>query len=73
MPIGIIYKSGVSAQLKSAVMLAGLNSFGNTLIEEQVQSRDHTENILRKNKDIIKITKMMFYNIIKNTMLVIKT
>ena len=57
LPIGIIYKSGVSAQLKSAVMLAGLNSFGNTLIEEQVQSRDHTENILRKNKDIIKIKK----------------
>ena len=38
-------------------MLSGLNSFGNTLIEEQVQSRDHTENILRKNKDIIKIKK----------------
>ena len=26
MPIGINYKAGVSAQLKSAVILAGLNS-----------------------------------------------
>jgi 3-phosphoshikimate 1-carboxyvinyltransferase len=32
MPIGINYKSGVSAQLKSAVMLAGLNSFATTEI-----------------------------------------
>ena len=31
-PIGIKYKAGVSAQLKSAVMLAGLNSYGNTQI-----------------------------------------
>jgi 5-enolpyruvylshikimate-3-phosphate synthase len=36
MPIGINYKAGVSAQLKSAVILAGLNSYGNTkIIEEQ--------------------------------------
>jgi 3-phosphoshikimate 1-carboxyvinyltransferase len=49
MPIGIRYKAGVSAQLKSAVILAGLNSYGNTIIEEQVSSRDHTENILKKN------------------------
>ena len=32
MPIGIKYVAGVSAQLKSAVILAGLNSFGNTEI-----------------------------------------
>ena len=31
LPVGINYKAGVSAQLKSAVMLAGLNSFGNTI------------------------------------------
>ena len=35
MPVGIYYKAGVSAQLKSAVILAGLNSFGNTIIEEK--------------------------------------
>ena len=57
MPIGINYKSGVSAQLKSAVMLAGLNSFGDTIIKEQVGSRDHTENLLMKNTQSIKIIK----------------
>ena len=57
MPIGINYKSGVSAQLKSAVMLAGLNSFGNTCIKEQVASRDHTENLLMDNKQSMTIKK----------------
>ena len=32
MPIGIDYEAGVSAQLKSAVILAGLNAYGNTRI-----------------------------------------
>jgi len=57
MPIGIKYKAGVSAQLKSAVMLAGLNSFGTTEIIEDKKSRDHTENILIKNSQTIKIKK----------------
>ena len=57
MPIGINYKSGVSAQLKSAVMLAGLNSFGNTYIKEKIASRDHTENLLMNNKQSITIKK----------------
>ena len=35
MPIGINYKAGVSAQLKSAVILAGLNSYGNTKLIEK--------------------------------------
>ena len=56
-PIGINYKAGVSAQLKSAVMLAGLNSYGNTTIIEDKKSRDHTENILLKNSQVIKIKK----------------
>ena len=54
-PIGITYESGTSAQLKSAVILAGLNSFGNTEIIEKLRSRDHTENFLIKNKKAIKI------------------
>ncbi len=54
-PIGIEYKAGVSAQLKSAVILAGLNSFGNTKITEMARSRDHTENMLFKNKNVINI------------------
>ena len=55
MPIGIIYEAGVSAQLKSAVLLAGLNSYGETKILEQQKSRDHTEQMLLHNKDVIKI------------------
>ena len=49
MPVGINYKAGVSAQLKSAVMLAGLNSFGETKIIETLRSRNHTENMLLNN------------------------
>ena len=57
MPIGIDYKAGVSAQLKSAVILAGLNSYGTTEILETKKSRNHTENMLLKNKSVIKIKK----------------
>ncbi len=55
MPIGINYESGISAQLKSAVLLAGLNSNGTTKIFEKVQSRDHTENLLKKNSNSLNI------------------
>ena len=54
-PLGISYNSGKSAQLKSAVILAGLNANGKTLINEDEISRDHTENILKKNKNSFKI------------------
>lgn len=54
-PVGINYIAGESAQLKSAVILAGLNSYGVTSILEETQSRDHTENLLSKNKQTIKI------------------
>ena len=54
-PIGIKYKSGISAQLKSAVILAGLNSYGETEIAELEKSRNHTENMLLKNSRAIKI------------------
>ena len=57
MPVGIRYKSGISAQLKSAVMLAGLNSYGLTKIYEKDKSRDHTENMILKNTQSIKIKK----------------
>ena len=58
MPIGIKYIAGSSAQIKSAVILAGLNSFGNTSIIEKQNSRDHTENMLVNNSEIIKIKNM---------------
>ncbi|MEK9954607.1 MAG: 3-phosphoshikimate 1-carboxyvinyltransferase [Pelagibacteraceae bacterium] len=56
-PIGIEYKAGVSAQLKSAVMLAGLNANGVTNVIEEKKSRNHTENMLLQNKKLIKIKK----------------
>ena len=43
--------------IKSAVIFAGLNSFGNTEITERKKSRDHTENILKNNTQAIKIKK----------------
>ena len=55
MPIGIKYLAGNSAQLKSAVIFAGLNSYGITQIEEKKKSRDHTENMLAHNSQAIKI------------------
>ncbi len=36
-----------SAQVKSAVLLAGLNARGTTRVEEPERTRDHTENMLR--------------------------
>lgn len=57
MPIGIEYNSGVSAQLKSAVMLAGLNAYGVTNIIEEKKSRNHTENMLLKNTNMFKVKK----------------
>ena len=54
-PLGIKYESGVSAQLKSAVMLAGLNSYGITEIIQKEVSRDHTEKMISHNKDVIKV------------------
>ena len=36
-----------SAQVKSAILLAGLNAPGHTLVEEPAATRDHSENMLR--------------------------
>lgn len=45
---GIDYKSPVpSAQIKSAILLAGLYSEGKTIVREEFTSRDHTERMLR--------------------------
>ena len=55
MPVGIEYKAGVSAQLKSAVLLAGLNANGVTNVIEENQSRNHTENMLLQSHNVLKI------------------
>jgi len=45
---GISYWTPVaSAQLKSAILLAGLNAEGKTTVTEPARSRDHTERMLR--------------------------
>jgi 3-phosphoshikimate 1-carboxyvinyltransferase len=46
-PTPIVYRTPVaSAQIKSAVLLAGLNSPGETTVIESEASRDHTEKML---------------------------
>ena len=46
--IGINYFQPVSsAQVKSCIILAGLNAFGKTQIHEKIKSRDHTEIMLK--------------------------
>ncbi len=45
---GIYYKQNIaSAQVKSAILLAGLYSDEDVCIEEPIKSRNHTENMLR--------------------------
>lgn len=47
-PVPITYELPVaSAQVKSAVLLAGLNAPGETVVIERVATRDHTERMLR--------------------------
>jgi 3-phosphoshikimate 1-carboxyvinyltransferase len=47
-PIPIVYESPVpSAQLKSAVLLAGLSAPGETVVIEEEATRDHTERMLK--------------------------
>lgn len=48
LPVPISYRLPVaSAQVKSAVLLAGLNTPGETTVIESIPTRDHTENMLR--------------------------
>ena len=47
-PIPITYQTPVaSAQIKSAILLAGLNSPGTTTVIEKEKTRDHTERMLQ--------------------------
>lgn len=46
-PLPVTYESPMaSAQVKSAVLLAGLNTAGETKVIEKVKTRDHTEKML---------------------------
>jgi len=47
-PAPLTYRLPVaSAQVKSAILLAGLNAEGETVVQEPEATRDHTENMLR--------------------------
>ena len=46
-----------SAQVKSSILLAGLNTLGITVVEEKKISRNHTENLLKAIKADITIKK----------------
>ena len=52
MPIEFKFDAGISSQIKSAVMLAGINSYGKTLIVEKIKA----EIILKK---CLNITEML--------------
>ena len=65
---GIIYRPLViSAQVKSAILLAGLFAKGNTRIVEKIATRDHTERMLRVfGADIVIKNKIIGLNPDKN-------
>ena len=48
--------SVASAQVKSAILLAGLNARGMTLVDEPVPTRDHSENMLRHFGAYVRVT-----------------
>jgi len=65
MPVAINHEEKIgSAQVKSSVILASLNSPGITRIKELKKSRDHTENMLKFAGANIKIKKFKTYNLI---------
>ncbi len=53
-----------SAQVKSAILLAGLNANGKTEIEEPVKSRNHTEKLLKAMGVNLKIEEKDNYKVI---------
>jgi len=65
MPIAISHEEKIgSAQVKSSIILASLNTPGITKIKELKKSRDHTENMLKFIRAKIKIKKFKTYNLI---------
>ena len=70
-PLGVEYRAGVSAQLKSAVILAGLNANGVTNIIEEKLSRNHTENMLQQSSNILKIKKIYGKNYLDSLKIIV--
>ena len=58
--VGIDYKMPVaSAQVKSAILLAGIGADGKTTVREEIKSRDHTERMLAAMGAKIKTDKLV--------------
>ncbi len=54
---GMVWRQSVaSAQVKSAILLAGLNAAGETMVIEPEPSRDHTERMLRAFGAVVEVT-----------------
>ena len=65
MPMAISHKEKIgSAQVKSAIIFASLNTPGITKIKELKKSRDHTEKMLKYTGANIKVKKLKNYNLI---------
>lgn len=65
MPVAINHEEKIgSAQVKSSIIFASLNTPGITGIKELKKSRDHTENMLKFAGAKIKIKKFKTYNLI---------
>ena len=56
-----------SAQIKSAILLAGVNTDGTTAITEPIATRNHTENMLRAFGAKVEVTKRNGADVIKLT------
>ncbi len=68
MVMPVDYTSPVaSAQVKSAVLLAGLNARGMTTVREPKPSRDHTENMLRQFGATVETTAEDGLNVVRIT------
>ncbi len=65
LPVGDKYIENLgSAQVKSSLIFGALSSYGQTVITEQVKSRDHTEIMLKECRAAIKVKKYKKFNII---------
>ncbi|SNZ02132.1 3-phosphoshikimate 1-carboxyvinyltransferase [Persephonella hydrogeniphila] len=60
------FNEKASAQVKSALLIAGLNAEGNTTVEESYKSRDHTEKMLKAMGADIQIKEGNIYSVSVN-------
>ncbi len=65
-PLPIEYELPVaSAQVKSAILLAGLNAPGETLVREPAATRDHSENMLRHFGAVVDVERVGLGRVIR--------